>query len=104
MSPSVGEATLRLHFQAYGLCAESEYRFAENRKWRFDMAFPAQMLAVEIEGGTWINGRHNRGSSIEADFIKYNEAALLGWRLLRFTTEQVKSGNAIDTVLRALGR
>jgi very-short-patch-repair endonuclease len=102
VTQSVGEATFALHCQAYGLSPESEYRFALPRKWRFDFAFHDQRLAVEIEGGTWINGRHNRGSSIEADMEKYNEAAALGWKVLRFTTDQVKTGTAIDTVMRAL--
>jgi very-short-patch-repair endonuclease len=38
-----------------------------------------------------------------ADCTKYNSAVLRGWRVLRFTTEQVVSGYAIDTVLQALG-
>jgi very-short-patch-repair endonuclease len=101
---SVGEITFALHCKCYGLFPEPEYRFAEKRKWRFDYAWPDKKIAAEIEGGTWINGRHNRGSSIEADLSKYNEAALLGWRVFRFSTDQVKSGVAIQTMLLALGR
>ena len=33
---------------------------------------------------------------------KYNAAALLGWRVLRFTTDMVSSGIAIDTVKEAI--
>ena len=102
MSQSVGEATLALHFQAYGLYPEAEYRFSKDRKFRFDFAFPTRKIAVEVEGGTWVQGRHNRGSSIEADLEKYNQAAIEGWMVLRFTTSQVKDATAIDTIMRAL--
>lgn len=81
---------------------EREFPFAKPRRWRFDFAWPAKRVAVEIEGGTWIQGRHNRGSSIEKDLEKYNTAALLGWKVLRFTTAMVKSGRAINLVQEAL--
>jgi very-short-patch-repair endonuclease len=101
---SVGEITFALHCQCYGLKPETEDRFCQKRRWRFDYCFPDKKIAVEVEGGTWINGRHNRASSIERDLEKYNEAALMGWMVLRFTTEQVTSGLAIDTIRRALGK
>jgi very-short-patch-repair endonuclease len=103
MKESVGEATFALHCQVHDLKPLRECRFAEPRKWRFDFAFPVSRIAVEIEGGTRMNGRHNRHDGFEKDAEKYNEAAIRGWRVLRFTTEQVKSGLAIDTLLRAFG-
>ena len=102
MTQSVGEAEFALHCRAYGLAPESEWAFAKDRKWRFDYVFPDAMVAVEIEGGTRNGGRHNRHDGFEKDAAKYNEAAILGWKVLRFTSEMVKRGDAIDTVLRAL--
>jgi very-short-patch-repair endonuclease len=78
-----------------------EFRFCE-RKWRFDFAFPNRRLAVEVEGGIWNAGRHNRASSIEAEMVKYNTAARLGWMVLRYSTEMVESGQAIAEVLEVL--
>ena len=52
-----------------------EYRFHPTRKWRFDAAFPSEKVAVEIEGGVWKYGRHNRASGFLNDMEKYNEAA-----------------------------
>ena len=64
----------------------AEYRFHPERRWRFDYAWPELgAVAVELEGGTWVQGRHTRGGGFEKDCIKYNAAVLLGWRVLRFT-------------------
>lgn len=81
---------------------EREVRFHPTRKWRFDLAYPAVKLAIECEGGTWVSGRHSRGKSFEADCVKYAEAVLLGWRILRATTDQVKNGTAAEWVAKAL--
>lgn len=80
-----------------------EYRFVPDRRWRADFAWPADRLLVEVEGGTWTNGRHTRGSGYQADCEKYNAAVLLGWRVLRYTSEQIKSGVAVRDIKLALG-
>lgn len=79
-----------------------EYRFAPPRRWRFDLAWPERMVALEIEGGTWISGAHTRGRHFESDAEKYNEAALAGWKVLRVTTGMVDDGRALGFVERAL--
>ena len=68
---------------------EREYRFAKDRKWRFDFAHPLSGVAIEVEGGTWSGGRHTRGSGYAADCEKYNEAAMSGWAVLRLTSEMI---------------
>lgn len=93
-----------LHIRAHKLPEPvREYRFAPDRRWRFDFAWPAPiMLAVEVEGGVWSGGRHTRGAGYTADMEKYNRASVLGWRVLRFTTEQVKRGEAVAALRGAL--
>lgn len=66
-----------------------EYKFDEDRRWRFDFAHPASKTAIEIEGGVWSNGRHTRGSGFVADCAKYNIAALDGWAVVRLTSEMI---------------
>lgn len=102
---SIGEETFLLHCRAYKLSPEREFRFHPDRKWRFDFAFvPDAKLAVEVEGGTWQIGRHQRASGFAADAEKYNAATVLGWRVLRYTTQMVLSGTAIADVLTILGK
>jgi len=89
--------------QAYGLPQpEAEYRFDASRRWRFDFAWPDRRLAVEQEGGIWTNGRHTRGRGYLADLEKYNAATLAGWRVLRFTPEQINAGHCLNTLIEAL--
>jgi len=80
-----------------------ERRFHPIRRWRFDFSWPEQMLAVEVEGGIYSGGRHVRGKGYEQDCQKYNDACLLGWRVLRFTAGMIESGEAIDYLRYALG-
>lgn len=79
-----------------------EHKFHPVRGWRFDFAFTGPMIAVELEGGTWAKGRHTRGAGYAEDCIKYAEAALLGWRVYRFTGDQVRDGTALRYVEAAL--
>lgn len=90
------------HFRAHKLSPEREFRFHPTRKWRFDFAFVDEKVALELEGGTWVAGAHTRGKHFAGDCEKYAEAALLGWLVLRATTDQVQSGQAIAWVERAL--
>jgi hypothetical protein len=93
------------------------YRFHSTRKWRIDLYFPecikttednwdysCASLAVEIEGGAWINGRHTRGKGYLDDMEKYNEMTLAGIRLLRVTPAMVQDGTALGLIERAFGR
>lgn len=79
-----------------------EHRFAPPRRWRMDFAWENLKIAAEIEGGIWTGGRHTRGSGFESDAEKYNAAALMGWKVFRFTGGMVKSGAAIETIKEAL--
>lgn len=112
-----------------------ELRFAKSieRQWRFDFAWPALRLAVEIEGLVvyrgWVAkldgkepvtrgdrvtnvlevesrmlvmGRHATIGGFEEDCEKYGEALILGWRVLRFSQNQVLKRVALDMTARAI--
>lgn len=80
-----------------------EYQFAAPaRRWRFDFAWLDKGVAVEIDGGQFAprGGRHNT----DKDREKLNEAAARGWRVLRFSGQQVERDPAgcVDVLRRAL--
>lgn len=99
---SPGEEAFALHCKVEGLLPNREYRFHPERAWCFDFAFVERLVAVEIEGGTAMYGRHQRPGGFEADAVKYNAAAKLGWRIFRYTTHMVNSGEAIADILEVL--
>lgn len=80
----------------------TEYRFLPPRRWRFDFAWPGSRVAVEVEGGSWVAGRHTRGAGFEADCEKYNTATLAGWRVLRVTPAMIDDGRAMLWLRAAL--
>jgi len=96
---SQGEESFALHCKVDGLEPVREFRFHPVRKWKSDFAFPAQMLLVEIEG---LGGRHQSMGGFIKDMEKYNAAALLGYRVLRYPTNKVLRGDAIEEVKQAL--
>lgn len=81
---------------------ETEYRFDPSRRWRFDLAWPARKVAVEIDGAIWTGGRHVRGHGYEADCEKLNAAVEQGWRVFRYTTRMVTDDEAIEQIERVL--
>jgi len=69
---------------------DREVRFHPTRRWRFDFAWPIERVAVEIEGGVWSRGGHTRGKVFIANCDKYNAAAVMGWKVLRYTTNHLR--------------
>ena len=97
------EELLFSHIQFAGLpTPEREYRFAPPRRYRADFAYPDKLLLIEVEGGVWTQGRHSRGAGFTEDCSKYNLAATMGFRVLRFTGDMIKSGMAIRTIEEVL--
>ena len=67
-----------------------------------DAAFPERKIAVEIDGGVFVSGRHTRGVGFMKDCEKMNMAALLGWRVFRFVPQQLEGGEVYDVLEKAL--
>ena len=93
-SPSSLEARfLMLWKHVKGPDLEREYRFHHERRWRADFAHVGARVLIEIEGGIWVNGRHNRAAGFNADLEKYLAAGLAGWRVFRFGPDQITLEN-----------
>lgn len=71
---------------AYGLpLPETEYRFHPKRRWRFDYAWPEHKVAVEYEGLVSQKSRHITLTGYTRDCEKYSRAAVMGWKVIRYT-------------------
>lgn len=101
--PSEGETVLATHLRACKISFEQEYKFHPTRKWRADFLITGTKILIEVEGGIWSGGRHTRGKGYLGDMEKYNSAAMMGFTVLRFSTEQVKAGVAIKQIEQLVG-
>ena len=84
------EAQFALAMKHVGCPLETQYRFDPERRWRFDFAHPATKVAIEIDGGEFVQGAHSRGARMAADCEKRNEARLQGWIVFTLTGGMVK--------------
>ncbi|GAB4493106.1 MAG: hypothetical protein OHK0045_22000 [Raineya sp.] len=86
---------LEAYLQTKYIFVLKEYRFDSKRLWRFDYAIvdEAYKIAIEVEGGIYSNGRHTRGSGYQKDLHKYNNATKLGWKVYRFSYNDLLSKN-----------
>lgn len=95
---------------------EYNQRLVPRRRYQCDFVWRDYQLVVEVEGGTHARrgakrcpacgqtptGRHTTAKGYAEDCRKYNALALLGYRVLRFTTEMIRSGEALGVLERAL--
>lgn len=72
-----------------------EWQFHMFRRWRFDLAFPSQKVAIELDG---FGFGHQSIAQRKKDNEKANTAVELGWRVLRFTVDDLKPGKIEATV------
>ena len=106
-----------LFWEAWKQCAAdqpeptSEMKFAPYRRFKFDWAFTAHKLAVEVDGGNHMVRENARGEMVpvgqhvgKSEREKMNLAAMMGWRVMHFTPQDLKRDPAgcVEQVLQAL--
>ena len=70
-----------------------------SKRYRADFAHLESQSLIEIQGGTYMRGRHVSGSGYDRDARKYNLAMIGGWKVFLLT-----STTAIDaTWIRKIG-
>jgi hypothetical protein len=81
----------------------AEFRFAAPRRWRFDWAWVAERVALEVEGSVpGHGGRHRQYRGWLADMEKYTTAAAMGWLVLRCTPRTRDTDETMATIRAAL--
>lgn len=90
--PNVGQILMATHLKELGIEYWEQHRFHQDRKWLLDFYLPEYSIGIEIDG--YFKGRHGAGWG--ADNEKSNIATLCGIRMLRFSTQDVKTGKAKD--------
>ena len=101
--PNEFEAKLARELKTLKIKFEQEFYFHPDRKWRADFHLIDKKILVEIEGGIWSGGRHTRSKGYLGDMEKYNAATMMGFQVIRFSTDQVKSGHAIQQIEKMVG-
>lgn len=76
------DAYLQILRQTTGLEWISEYRFHPPRRWRFDYACLELKIAVELNGGNFVGGRHSNPVALGKEYEKMSQAAADGWAVL----------------------
>ncbi len=94
-------AVWELHAECHAPCIQ-RYLFNLPHRHEFDYAFPEYRVAVEVDGGGFVKfgGRH----MTDGDRDKLNAAAAKGWRVLRFSPQQLENDplKCIEVVKTAL--
>lgn len=100
--------------QFTGLTIVPEYKFCNDRRWRFDYAIPEKKIYIEVDGGrfkkrtyrnkqgqmiTTMGGRHNSGVGFEKDIEKKNMASILGWRGITVFPETLLSLATFEMII-----
>ena len=101
--PNEFEAKLARELKTLKIDFEQEFKFHPDRKWKADFHLIDKKILVEVEGGIWSGGRHTRGKGYIGDMEKYNAATMMGFQVIRFSTDQVKSGHAIQQIEKMVG-
>ena len=89
--PSNLERSFAFALKSVGVEMVQQYKFHPIRRWRLDFAAIDEKVAVEIDGGEFANGAHNRGARMANDYEKRNSALELGWSVFQLTGAMVKS-------------
>lgn len=95
---SEAETLMAVQLQQAQIPFLREVTFSPPRRFRADFLIRGHGLLVEVEGGTWVLGRHVQGKGFAADCEKQYLATLKGYRYLRVTSNQVEDGTALEWI------
>jgi very-short-patch-repair endonuclease len=100
------EDILALHLlalEAPAYVRQHQVKFAGMRNpYRLDFAWVAVKVCVEVQGGIWVAGAHNRPLGYIRDRKRINRLVINGWRVLEYTPDVVRSGDAAAEIVKFL--
>lgn len=98
------EDDFAFQLQASGIKFCREWHAIKDRRYRFDFWFVGTVVLAEIQGGTWMRGKsgHTSGTGVRRDCEKNNLAVEFGYKVLHFTSDMVRDGEALATVEKML--
>jgi hypothetical protein len=117
---NAAEELLSIHLTELGVYFQQEWQYAAGRRLRADFAVwdrhaknwrthgiheTTRLFLIEVQGGVYGKGGKAHGSitGILADIERLNQATLNGWKMLRFTPQQVENGEAKAMIQQAIG-
>jgi len=111
------ETLMGVHLRELGLPYQQHYRYVPGRKFEADFAVwwatyeqvpthtvDRRFALIEVQGGVYSHQAHGSITGILKDNERLFEAFKAGWPMIRFTPDQVKSGEAKAMIAAALGR
>lgn len=91
MKASELEKLFELHWESLfpHLDLYAEQKLIPSRRFRFDFVHYPSRIAIEINGGNWIFGRHTRPDALNSEYEKVLLAAREGYTVLFLSQDQV---------------
>lgn len=86
--------------KAFGIRPTTEHRFHPERRWRFDVAYVNQKLAIELNGFRF----HGSAKARRNDAEKSNAAVEMGWRVLTFPANEVFNKTKLAAMVDLISR
>lgn len=105
-----GEEQLARDMRAHHIKFQRQYRAHPEKRWLIDFYVSGSDLLIEVDGGNamvkW-SPKMKKYVAIghhiyDKDYERIAELVIQGYRVLRFTPNQVKKGYAIEAITRAL--
>jgi hypothetical protein len=111
---SQAELVMATHLKELKLVFYPHFRFCTERQFKSDFClpwienenrwWPTISILIEVDGGLHIKSGHSTASGIQRDMHKQNEAAIRGFLPLRFSAEEVETGEAKKFIEKRLLR
>ncbi len=82
----------------------AELALIPGRRFRCDLVWEAARIVCEVQGGSFVAGRHSRGMGQIKDWEKLNLLALDGWKVIQVSPRQVQDGTLTGLLARVFAR